>query len=139
MATTTKAPTECGCGCGADAKRRFLPGHDARLKSTLLKSYRSATSDAARAKVLKQAEALGWAHFMTDAPAKVNGTKPKTAKAAKGTGAKAGFHPVRVKIGRWVYDAIVLEDRGDELTVRYEPKGKQPVTRDVPKTSLVDD
>jgi predicted nuclease with RNAse H fold len=31
----------CGCGCGATVSRRFLPGHDAKLKSRLLREARS--------------------------------------------------------------------------------------------------
>ena len=31
---------ECGCGCGAPVRRRFLPGHDAKLKSQLLADWR---------------------------------------------------------------------------------------------------
>ena len=30
----------CGCGCGALVRRRFLPGHDAKLKSQLLAARR---------------------------------------------------------------------------------------------------
>jgi predicted nuclease with RNAse H fold len=38
-----KAPSvkgKCGCGCGALVRRRFLPGHDAKLKSQLLADWR---------------------------------------------------------------------------------------------------
>ena len=34
------AKGECGCGCGALVRRRFLPGHDAKLKSQLLADWR---------------------------------------------------------------------------------------------------
>lgn len=30
----------CGCGCGTTTDRRFAPGHDAKLKSTLLRIIR---------------------------------------------------------------------------------------------------
>jgi predicted nuclease with RNAse H fold len=30
----------CGCGCGAEVRRRYLPGHDAKLKSRLLRAWR---------------------------------------------------------------------------------------------------
>lgn len=52
MATATKTTTrtddpaeqefkrcECGCGQIVNPKRRFVPGHDARLKSALLKRF----------------------------------------------------------------------------------------------------
>jgi hypothetical protein len=35
------APRLCACGCGAPVRRRFLPGHDAILKSRLLRSMRA--------------------------------------------------------------------------------------------------
>lgn len=31
----------CGCGCGTPVRRRFLPGHDAKLKSRLLAAWRA--------------------------------------------------------------------------------------------------
>ena len=51
----------CGCGCGATARpgSRFLPGHDAKLKSRLRKAAAGKGKDAEKA----QAEllVLGWA------------------------------------------------------------------------------
>jgi uncharacterized protein DUF429 len=44
----------CECGCGLAVRRRFLPGHDARLRSRLLKEARSGM--AAR----KELARLGW-------------------------------------------------------------------------------
>jgi hypothetical protein len=44
----------CECGCGAPVRRRFLPGHDAILKSRLLAATRA--GDDART----QLERLGW-------------------------------------------------------------------------------
>ena len=45
----------CGCGCGAAVRRRFLPGHDAKLKSRLLNSWRSGDMTAAQ-----RLHDLGW-------------------------------------------------------------------------------
>lgn len=45
----------CGCGCGAAVRRRFLPGHDAKLKSHLLAAWRG--GDRAAADRLRD---LGW-------------------------------------------------------------------------------
>jgi hypothetical protein len=58
---TPAPPTgrKCGCGCGADVKRRFLPGHDAKLKSSLLR--RARTNDKA---AVKKLEELGWGRFL---------------------------------------------------------------------------
>jgi hypothetical protein len=52
---------KCRCGCGSPVKRRFLPGHDARLKSDLLKRARKGEEAAAR-----ELEELGWGHFLKD-------------------------------------------------------------------------
>jgi predicted nuclease with RNAse H fold len=45
----------CGCGCGAPVRRRYLPGHDAKLKSVLLTAWRS--GDARAEERLRD---LGW-------------------------------------------------------------------------------
>lgn len=54
-----KGGQKCGCGCGASVQRRFLPGHDSKLKSRLLKEAR-AGSDIARQKLVEQ----GWERFI---------------------------------------------------------------------------
>ena len=53
----------CECGCGQAVARRFLPGHDARLKSTLVQAVAGGTAWERHA----AAEALlarGWLHFV---------------------------------------------------------------------------
>jgi hypothetical protein len=53
-------PCECGCGAMARAGSKFLPGHDARLKSALRK--RAADGHGTDAKLAqKELEARGWA------------------------------------------------------------------------------
>jgi len=37
----------CGCGCGAPARRRYLPGHDAKHRSRLLAEMRAGSGPAA--------------------------------------------------------------------------------------------
>lgn len=49
------ADNTCQCGCGAEVKRRFLPGHDAKLKSRLLTEAREG-SEAAAAELQRR----GW-------------------------------------------------------------------------------
>jgi predicted nuclease with RNAse H fold len=44
----------CGCGCGAPVKSRFLPGHDAKLRSQLRQSVREGKRAAGRL------SELGW-------------------------------------------------------------------------------
>jgi hypothetical protein len=64
----TEAPTMprmkgdglCGCGCGADVRQRYLPGHDAKHKSRLLREAR-AGSDEAVANLTR----LGWIRSLT--------------------------------------------------------------------------
>jgi predicted nuclease with RNAse H fold len=51
---------QCGCGCGAKVRRRFLPGHDAKLKSALMRAR--AAGDAAAISRLAE---LGWLPFPT--------------------------------------------------------------------------
>jgi hypothetical protein len=48
------APRLCACGCGEPVRRRFLPGHDAKLRSRLLAQARA--GDAAWAELRR----LGW-------------------------------------------------------------------------------
>jgi hypothetical protein len=61
--TEPEAPGLCECGCGAPVRRRFLPGHDAILKSRLLREARA--GDAAK-RALRR---LGWnAGQHTDGP-----------------------------------------------------------------------
>lgn len=60
--STRREPRDCACGCGeTTAGGRFLPGHDAKLKSQLLAVSRS---DEAPAPERKKAKAklrrLGW-------------------------------------------------------------------------------
>lgn len=51
----TPGPRACLCGCGAPVRRRFLPGHDAKLKSRLLRHRDAGDRDAAR-----RLRELGW-------------------------------------------------------------------------------
>jgi Protein of unknown function (DUF429) len=53
-------PRLCECGCGSPVRRRFLPGHDARLRSRLLTEAR--TGETAR----RELERLGWLHFLDE-------------------------------------------------------------------------
>lgn len=57
----SRPPTgrKCRCGCGSPVARRFLPGHDAKLKSYLVKEARAGRA-AARAELRE----LGWEHFV---------------------------------------------------------------------------
>ena len=45
----------CGCGCGSEVRQRFLPGHDAKLRSALVKA--ASNGDATASANLRK---LGW-------------------------------------------------------------------------------
>lgn len=89
-ATTTRkaaAPKEltpCECGCGGKATRRFLPGHDAKLKGQLI---RQAIDGDANAE--KRLDSFGWTHFLAASKAKAerlaerkSGAEARKAEAA---------------------------------------------------------
>jgi hypothetical protein len=50
---------QCACGCGATVRRRYLPGHDARHKESLIR--RALQGDTAAEVTLEQ---LGWGKFL---------------------------------------------------------------------------
>jgi hypothetical protein len=64
--TAPNAGHTCLCGCGSPTKGRFVPGHDARLKSRLINTVLDPKS---HVEDRKDAEAelgtLGWADFLT--------------------------------------------------------------------------
>jgi hypothetical protein len=62
LAQSVKNQKTCQCGCGHAVARRFLPGHDARLKSALVQSVSAKNwwERQAAAEALLQ---RGWLHF----------------------------------------------------------------------------
>jgi len=52
---TDEALHPCRCGCGAPARRRYLPGHDAKHRSRLLAEMRAGSGPAA-----DELQRLGW-------------------------------------------------------------------------------
>jgi outer membrane biosynthesis protein TonB len=60
-------PPACLCGCGATTGGgRFVAGHDAKLKSALLKAFRAEGLSAEQQALVEQ---LDWGRFLTPAPA----------------------------------------------------------------------
>lgn len=53
----------CKCGCGAEVARSFKPGHDAKLKSSLLGETKSNAWWTRESSVNKLIE-LGWGHHV---------------------------------------------------------------------------
>lgn len=125
-----------GCGQTIARRRQFAPGHDAKLKSTLLKVFRAGedityqdggmlvTSDP-----MELAKRRGWEHFMTPAPAKK--TKKKADEVFAGdrgeldpkTLEPEGFKPARVKYRNKWYDGSIVEESLTEVTVEFDYKG----------------
>ena len=59
-----KEPKDCLCGCGNQTKGgRFLPGHDAVLKSRLVRSTQEG-GKRDRDRAVKQLTELGWEHYI---------------------------------------------------------------------------
>lgn len=138
----------CKCYCGKQVntrKREFLPGHDAKLKSAMQRAYRTGTdievppeytADGERLAISPQAIAneRGWQQFLTDGKETPSDQGPTAEEPVE----VQGFRPVRVKIGRWVYDANVVSypdgPDGNTVTVGYrDGKGEdqvKTVTRD---------
>src|ERR1700742_5217582 len=90
MSTKTKSEKEtpqCECGCGETTNGgRFRPGHDAKLKSQLIKEALGGSKRAAT-----KLEALGWTKFLD---AKRSLLAQKEAKAAQRE-AKAAKKPAK--------------------------------------------
>lgn len=151
----------CKCYCGKQVntrKREFLPGHDAKLKSAMQRAYRTGTdievppeytADGERLAISPQAIAneRGWRQFLTDGKETPSEEDPEEMFAGDRGELDPetlqpvdvqGFRPVRVKIGRWVYDANVVSypdgPDGNTITVGYrDGKGEdqvKTVTRD---------
>ena len=53
--TASTSANTCLCGCGAVVERRFLPGHDAKLKSRLIRLSLQGDAEAT-----SRLETLGW-------------------------------------------------------------------------------
>lgn len=62
LAAALAGQKTCECGCGQAVARRFLPGHDARLKSALVQSV-AAGSLCAREAAAQALLDRGWLHF----------------------------------------------------------------------------
>lgn len=136
------------CGGEVPNKRAFKPGHDAKLKSTMIKAHRnggtliirdggSRTETTAKA----IAKERGWERFLTDAPAR----KPRKGKADTANGDDAVFagdrgeldpeslrepvgasQPARVKVrGAWKDGFVTKVEAGETasspqaITVSY--------------------
>ena len=79
MKTKSNSP-KCQCGCEATTKGgRFLPGHDARLKSALIKEALEGSKRAAT-----KLNKLGWKKFLDAKQAKQASAPAKEEAAGDG-------------------------------------------------------
>jgi hypothetical protein len=142
--------------CGGETFRDFLPGHDAKLKSVLIKHhlnnhdfhYLDNNGTLVTVNPRQFAATRGWEKFL-DAAADKQGRKiaAAQAKAVKKSETKSkksseptptrGAHPVRFKIGRWEYDGNIEAEDVNELTVSYKNKKGVLVTSAIRRTQLV--
>jgi len=88
MATTkTNRPAPCECGCGNATIRpeaRFIPGHDAKLKSALIRTALDPkATPAARKAAEARVRALGWELHLAIAKAKLERETARKARAAE--------------------------------------------------------
>ena len=54
---------KCECGCGAEVRHRFVPGHDAQLKSRLVRTVNTSSTWWERERAAKALLDRGWGHF----------------------------------------------------------------------------
>lgn len=133
--------------CGELTARTFAPGHDAKLKGVLLRAARSGMDYSyveggllVHADPRTELEVRGWSHLLVDLkPRAKRERKPKAEKAAdEATPAPAGFHPVRVKVGRWVYDGQILQTlAGGDVEVEWTTAKGEKVTKVVAPSQIV--
>lgn len=112
MSTTLDPTKRCGCGCGEPVKGKsnFLPGHDARLVSQVMKGEKPVSA-------LQAYPALEQKyHDRMDArAAKAEGkaSTPKAERPAKPTAEHnaAVVRKCTVKVGRWEKPGHILRER----------------------------
>jgi hypothetical protein len=141
-------PVYAECTANVNKGRTFAPGHDAKLKSALIKAFRAGTdfsyldgSLLVHADPVAVADDRGWGHFMTAAPKRksrkgsLQGKGSAAAKAAHGQAESdsdqpvVGFRPCQVKVGRWWKDGQVVAYPSDgQVTVTYKDSKGEPKT-----------
>lgn len=123
----------CACGCRngvTNAKRNFQPGHDQRLMGILVKGARAGIGEVSWTDGGMLVSGTAWDYasrvLSETGIAKLEAylaTEPK--RARRGTATPVEEAPVlssaiRVKVGRWEYDARVIERDADGTPVEVE-------------------
>lgn len=142
--TVSEIKVWSSCGSTVPKRKRFKPGHDAKLKSVLIKLFRDGEDlhyydggMMVSVDPLIKAQELGWGHFMTPKPKKGKGkdkepvfagdrgeVDAETLEAGEPT-PTVGFAPIQVKVGRWWKDGRLVEETDATLTIEYVQKGKR--------------
>lgn len=78
VAKAAQAPSKCECGCGKMAARRFLPGHDAKLKGQLIRT--AVEGGKAGDKAREELASRGWSKFLEASEAKAARVAAKRAQ-----------------------------------------------------------
>jgi hypothetical protein len=115
-------------GCGGHTASEFTQGHDAKLKSLLIKANRAdvqlritGLDEDAIVSPMQLAIEHGWETFLTPAPEKKSRAKTTKGKASSLDGSRVSF-----KLGRRVFQGVVEgEADGDKVIVRYQDKGEE--------------
>ena len=157
--TETAEPTQCECsrydalpadltdadlesgdfeilttGCTATTKRQFAPGHDAKLKSALIKwgalgldIRRSEGGVATSASAAKHASRYAFAHMVTAGVKRAEAKAAEKARKAEERAArKAAPKQVTAKVGRWERTGTV---EGDTFTYTDAKGATKSTTR----------
>lgn len=118
-APKVKVMNDCLCGCGGKTARRFMPGHDARLKGELLRQATDPEAKAAdRSKAEKRLNELNWGHFLTKAQA----TAERKAKAKAGRDEAAAERKQKAADEKAVRDAQKAEEKAAKAKAAQEKK-----------------
>ena len=137
----------CECGCGAEVRSRFRPGHDAKLKSALIRSaIQGDDPDAER-----ELERLGWTKFLDKArKSRSRQVQPRNTQRQQRQAdnqEKAGARLQILNDMKAARDALRELDRSPEVQVtRYnyrhileDPVGYQPGDElAIPKLAPID-
>lgn len=144
--TVTEIKVWSHCGSTTSKRKRFKPGHDAKLKSVLIATFRAGEElhyydggMMVSVDPLIKAQELGWGHFMTPKPKKGKGKDKEPVFAGDRGEVDAetleeksdepvlavGYKPLQVKVrGRWK-DAMLVSETDGTLTAQYSTgKGK---------------
>lgn len=117
-------PNTCVCGCGGTTKGgKFLPGHDARHKSNLIKEVLADESEAALAELTER----GWLIFLEkarNAKAVREGRTPRNGTPRVKTGDGLPMNAVRID-AEMDEDAVAGMIECRNIVIRYNVKGTE--------------